>query len=89
MPLGKRRDGTTVGPSSAQRSYNAKVAAKYPLRKVTDSGIGADPERPHFDVDVLECGHVLSGARDLIGRRWPGSRRCWKCGPKPGWVEPE
>lgn len=79
MPLGKNSRGDTIGPSSAQRSINAKKVAQYPLRKVIDSGIGADPERPHGDVDVLECGHSLTGAKDLIGRRYPAHRRCRKC----------
>lgn len=79
MPLGKRADGTIVGPSSAQRSINAKKAAAHPLRQVVDYGVGADPERPYGDVDVLECGHTLTGARDMVGRRYPDRRRCWKC----------
>lgn len=79
MPLGKDRTGRTVGPSSAQRSVNAKKVMRYPLRTVVDWGIGRDPERPHSDVDVLECGHILRGATDLVGRRWPARRRCWKC----------
>lgn len=89
MPLGKDRAGRTVGPSSAQRSYNAKVAARYPLRRVIDSGIGLSPEFPNLDVDALECGHYLSGAQDLVGRRYPGRRRCYKCGDRPDWTEPD
>ena len=79
MPLGKNSRGDTVGPSSEQRSANAKAAAAHPLRKVVDWGVGADLSRPNSDVDVLECGHVLTGATDLIGRRYPARRRCWKC----------
>lgn len=82
MPLGKRADGTTVGPSSAQRAQNARDAARYPLRKVVDWGRERDPEFPHRDVDVLECGHILSGATDLVGRRYPARRRCPKCGER-------
>lgn len=85
MPLGKNKRGDTVGPSSAQRSANAKAAAaKGPLRCVIDQGEGADPARPWADVDVLECGHSLIGATDLVGRRYPSRRRCWKCGKEFG-----
>ena len=83
MPLGKRSDGSTVGPSPAQRSVNAKRAARYPLRKVVEAGVGADPDRPYADVDVLECGHTLTGAEDLVGRYWPSRRRCRKCEMRP------
>lgn len=90
MPLGKNARGDTVGPSSAQRSINAKTVAQYPLRKVLDAGVGADPSRPLGDVDVLECGHVLRGAKDLIGRRWPARRRCVKCFKgQPPTIDPE
>jgi hypothetical protein len=83
LPLGKRKDGSTVGPSPAQRGVNARRAARYPLRKVVEAGIGADPERPYADVDVLECGHVLSGASDMVGRRYPERRRCHRCEVRP------
>jgi hypothetical protein len=83
MPLGKNREGRTVGPSPSQRSANAKAAARYPLRAVVEQGVGADPERPYADVDVLECGHTLSGATDLVGRRYPAKRRCFKCDIRP------
>jgi hypothetical protein len=50
-----------------------------PLVTVLQAGIGWDPERPHTDVDLLACGHALTGARDRIGRRYPARRRCYKC----------
>lgn len=79
MPLGKRGDGRTVGPSSAQRAVNARRAAEAPLRAVVASGTGLDAEYPHGDRDVCECGHILRAASDLIGRRYPARRRCKKC----------
>lgn len=32
-----------------------------------------------FEVDLLECGHVLSAANDLYGPRFPSRRRCTEC----------
>ena len=82
MALGRRKDGTTTGPSREQRAAKSREVGSRPLRRVVVAGVGWGVEAgrsEHADVDVLECGHVLSGAKDLIGRRWPARRRCLKC----------
>lgn len=82
MPLGKRKDGTTTGPSREQRAQKSREVGSRPLRRVVAAGVawGVEAGRSeHADVDVLECGHVLSGAKDLIGRRWLARRRRLKC----------
>lgn len=55
------------------------MARSGPLKVVIATGEGWDSERPRTDVDLLECGHALTGAEDRIGRRYPARRRCWKC----------
>jgi hypothetical protein len=49
-----------------------------PLVTVLQASSGGTPERPHTDVDLLACGHALTGARDRIAGD-PARRRCYKC----------
>jgi hypothetical protein len=76
--LNRREKFQSMGYRGAT-SERARKTRTYPLRKVLDDGIGLDPDRPNADVDALECGHFLSGAEDIIGRRYPARRRCHKC----------
>ncbi len=74
-----RREKFQAMGSKGGSSERAQKTRTYPLRKVIEDGIGLDPNRPHTDVDALECGHFLTGAEDIIGRRYPARRRCSKC----------
>jgi hypothetical protein len=71
---------------SRKGSEAARATNRYPLRAVVDD---AYPEhvlvRSGLNDDfilravLLECGHVLPQARDMIGVRYPARRRCRKC----------
>jgi|ERR1700685_3558789 hypothetical protein len=66
------------GYAGAQASV-ASPKRKWPLRAVV--GQTRVEIVPGFDVhrEVLECGHTIGQAKDMIGDRYPARRRCGKC----------
>jgi hypothetical protein len=74
MPLGRRKDGTTTGPSREQRAAKSREVGSRPLRRVVVAGVGWGVEAgrsEHADVDVLECGHVFRARRISSGGGGP------------------
>lgn len=76
--LNRREKFQAMGRNGG-KSRRAAQTRTYPLRKVILDGQGIWPEHPARDTDALECGHFLGGAEDIIGRRYPARRRCYKC----------
>lgn len=81
--LDRRRNRARAGATSAK----AQRTRTYPLRAVVTvayTEVIAKAGGP-FEADVtvlsvlLECGHLLRPARDMIGERHPVQRRCGKC----------
>lgn len=66
MDSDRRKSRAKAGGRAAAQS----PSRTYPLRKV----VGHDEA-----MDELDCGHILAGASDIMGRRYPDRRRCFKC----------
>src|SRR5712672_3468334 len=81
--LDRKRYRARAGATSAK----AQRARTYPLRTVVTVAypeVIAKTGGPFLeDITVLsvllECGHLLRPARDMIGERHPARRRCGKC----------
>jgi len=63
---------------------------EYTLERVVEDHVLRLVELPgghryEFEVDVLECGHVVSASKDIFGDTYPTRRRCYGC---TGWERP-
>jgi hypothetical protein len=75
------------GRLKRSRAYAGGMASaaspkrKWPMRKITGETwvTIAGIEGRTFRRDLLECGHTVRPAHDMIGETYPASRRCGKC----------
>jgi hypothetical protein len=65
--------------SAGGRASANAPSRKWPLRKIVAETMKEVAPGVSVPRDVLECGHMVPPAHDMIGRTYPASRRCRRC----------